>query len=177
MFEMRKRDWTNVAVQVLIVALGVYFIWQRQQALVQITTLLSIAIAASGIWGLVLSVINRRQTEFMALLPPALMLVFGVVLFIFREEATGIVPFCVGLWSLLMGVIKGIIAIQYAAAQEPGWWLQIPQAVLRLALGVLILSGMLNLNAIFAVLMGIYLIVFGVFNIVECITIILLNRR
>jgi uncharacterized membrane protein HdeD (DUF308 family) len=177
MIGLRKRDWTNILVQCLIIAVGVYFVAQRQQALVQLTTLLAAAIIGSGIWGVVLCFINQRRADSSALLPPVLMAVFGLVLFLFRREATGIVPFLVGLWALIMGAVKVVVTVQYYFSQEPGWWLQIPQAVLRLVLGVLILSGALNLNAIFALLMGIYLIAFGAFNIVEYLTVIFLGKR
>lgn len=177
MLSLRKRDWTSLAVQCLIVMLGIYFIWQRQQALVHITTLMAIGIVLTGLWGVLLCFIDQRRTEVMAMVPPIITIVFGVALLVFRSAVTGIIPFFVGLWALMMGVVKVIIAVQYATSQEPGWWLQIPQAALRLGLGVLILSGALNLNAIFTVIMGVYLIFYGVFNIVEYITVIVLKKK
>ncbi len=177
MFGLRKRDWTNVLIQCLIIALGVYFVAQRQQALVHLTTLLAAAIIGSGVWGAVLCLINKRRADAAFLLPQVVMVVFGVVLLVFRQEATGVVPFLVGLWALLMGAVKVVVAVQYFFSQEPGWWLQVPQAVLRLVLGVLILSGAVNLNAIFALMMGIYLIAFGVFNLVEYFAMIAMEKR
>ena len=92
-----------------------------------------------------------------------LLAVGGIVLLIFRKQATEVVPFCIGVWALVLGVVKTVVAVQYAAARVRNWWVQI----IPILMGILILTGTVNLNAIFTVLMGVYLVLLGIFNIVD----------
>ena len=98
---------------------------------------------------------------------PVLLAVGGIVLLIFRKQATEVVPFCIGVWALVLGVVKTVVAVQYAAARVRNWWVQIIPAALGILMGILILTGTVNLNAIFTVLMGVYLVLLGFFNIVD----------
>ena len=98
---------------------------------------------------------------------PVLLAVGGIVLLIFRKQATEVVPFCIGVWALVLGVVKTVVAVQYAAARVRNWWVQIIPAALGILMGILILTGTVNLNAIFTVLMGVYLVLLGIFNIVD----------
>ena len=163
---MRKRDGRDLLTQVVLVLLGVYFICLKQQALVHITTLLGLLMTAGGAACIVRAFIRKEQSS-LFLSMPVLLAVGGIVLLIFRKQATEVVPFCIGVWALVLGVVKTVVAVQYAAARVRNWWAQIIPAALGILMGILILTGTVNLNAIFTVLMGVYLVLLGIFNIVD----------
>lgn len=166
MWDMRKRDGLDLLTQVVLVLLGVYFICLKQQALVHITTLLGLLMTAGGAACIVRAFIRKEQSS-LFLSMPVLLAVGGIVLLIFRKQATEVVPFCIGVWALVLGVVKTVVAVQYAAARVRNWWVQIIPAALGILMGILILTGTVNLNAIFTVLMGVYLVLLGIFNIVD----------
>ena len=115
MWDMRKRDGLHLLTQVVLVLLGVYFICLKQQALVHITTLLGLLMTAGGAACIVRAFIRKEQSS-LFLSMPVLLAVGGIVLLIFRKQATEVVPFCIGVWALVLGVVKTVVAVQYAAA-------------------------------------------------------------
>ena len=146
MWDMRKRDGLDLLTQVVLVLLGVYFICLKQQALVHITTLLGLLMTAGGAACIVRAFIRKEQSS-LFLSMPVLLAVGGIVLLIFRKQATEVVPFCIGVWALVLGVVKTVVAVQYAAARVRNWWVQIIPAALGILMGILILTGTVTLIA------------------------------
>lgn len=152
------------ALQGLCIAAGIYFLVQRQQALTQIVLLLALGLLVAAAFGFARALLARRQGGRVSLVLPGVLAALGAVLFVFREGITGIFPFLMGLWALGTGALTVVAAFKEKGMALASWWHPLPQAVLRVGLGVLILSGVLNLNALFTMALGIYLIVLGAVN-------------
>lgn len=165
---MRKRDITEILFQSLFLILGVVFILLRSSIFANIVALTAIVMIAVGLWGLVLFYINNKHGD-MAF-PPIMgliLLVFGVALFLLRDLAAGIFPIIMGLFMLLMGIVKLCTVILYKQNHEPYWWASLPAAALYLVGGVFVLTNIGAVNTAVAVVFGIYLIIYALFNIGE----------
>ena len=97
---MRKSEWAELGGHVLVLLVGAYFIWQRDQALVQMVTLLSLCIAATGVAGLLHWLLAKPRPDSMFLAGPVFALVSALVIYLLRVQITGITPVLIGLLSL-----------------------------------------------------------------------------
>ena len=77
---MRKSEWAQLGGHALVLLMGAYFIWQRDQALVQMVILLALCLAAAGVAGLLRWVFAKPRPDPMFLAGPVFLLVAAPVL-------------------------------------------------------------------------------------------------
>lgn len=173
---MRKSEWAELGGHVLVLLVGAYFIWQRDQALVQMVTLLSLCIAATGVAGLLHWLLAKPRPDSMFLAGPVFALVSALVIYLLRVQITGITPVLIGLLSLGVGIVQCFSVLRTARLRLTLWWLHLPTAALWLLFGILVLTGAINLNAVFMLVVGIILAVFGVLGAAESIVALCMRR-
>ena len=176
MDRMRRNEWAELGAHALTLLLGVYFIWQKDQALVQLVSLLALGVAAVGVAGLVRWAMATPRPDPMRLTGPVFLLVAALVIHLLRGPITGVVPVLIGLMSLGAGILQCFSVLRASRLHLPLWWLHLPTALLWLLLGILVLTGAINLNAVFMLVVGIFLAVFGALGVAESIAALLMRR-
>lgn len=91
-------------------------------------------------------------------------------------QITGVTPVLIGILSLGAGIVQCFSVLRTAHLRLPWWWLHLPTAALWLLFGILVLTGAINLNAVFMLVVGIFLAVFGVLGVAESIAALCMRR-
>ena len=173
---IRKSEWAQLGGHALVLLMGAYFIWQRDQALVQMVILLALCLAAAGVAGLLRWVFAKPRPDPMFLAGPVFLLVAALVIYLLRVQITGVTPVLIGILSLGAGIVQCFSVLRTAHLRLPWWWLHLPTAALWLLFGILVLTGAINLNAVFMLVVGIFLAVFGVLGVAESIAALCMRR-
>lgn len=173
---MQKKELGELGAYLLVLAMGVYFIWQRDQALVHMVILMALAIAAVGGLGAIRWLLTKPRSDAMRLAGPVFMLVAALVIYLLRTQITSVVPMMIGILALGAGIVQCLSVLKSVGAKQPKWWLHAPTALLWLVFGVLVLTGVLNLNSVFMLAVGIFLAVFGVLGMAESVAAMYLRR-
>ena len=176
MDRIRRNEWAELGAHALTLLMGIYFIWQRDQALVQMVSLLALGVAAAGIAGLVRWAMATPRPDPVWLAGPVFLLVAALVIHLLRVPITGVVPVLIGLMSLGAGILQCFSVLRAARLRLMMWWVHLPTALLWLLLGILVLTGAINLNAVFMLVVGIFLVVFGVLGAAESIAALMMRR-
>lgn len=165
---IKKRDWTDLAVQLLYAALGIWFIVNRARVFAQLTGVMALVLLLCGAWGILLYFINKRGgLDFGPPVPALMLLLFGVLLFLLRKPASAFVPLLMGIWMLVMAVAKLADAFWRHTAGQPRWWAPLLSTALYLFGGVIVLCDLDAVNAVFALLLGLWMLFTALFNIAE----------
>lgn len=167
-----KKEGGELLSNLLVLLAGVYFIWQRDQALVHIVVFAALLLALYGVWGMARWVFANPRPDAGKLALPIFLVVLGAVVFFLRSQITGVVPMLIGVLALFAGILQVLTVFKSIAAKQKAWWLHAPSALLWIVFGVLVLTGALNLNAVFTLVVGILLAVFGAVGLGESIAIL-----
>ena len=156
---------------------GVYFIWKRDQALMHMVVFAALLLLLYGAWGIAKWVFAKERPDASKLALPIFLAVLAAVIFFLRSQILGIVPMLIGVFALFAGILQVISVFKSISAKHKGWWLHAPSALLWIIFGILVLTGALNLNAVFTLVVGILLAVFGAVGLGESIAILCMRKE
>ncbi len=161
----------------VVLLAGVYFVNQREHALEHLVILIAAGLLAAGVWGAAKWLFTKPRPDAVKLAMPIFLAVLSVVVFFLRGQILGFAPMLIGIVALLGGILQCLTVIKSATAKQKAWWLHAPSALLWLTFGILVLTGVLNLNNIFTLVVGILLIVFGAIGLVESIAVLFMRKE
>lgn len=156
---------------------GVYFIWKRDQALMHLVVFAALLLLLWGVWGVAKWIFAKERPDASKLALPIFFVVLSAVVFFLRSQILSIVPICIGIIALFAGILQAISVFKAIGAKQKAWWLHAPSALLWIIFGVLILTGALNLNAVFTLVTGILLAVFGAVGLGESIAVLCMRKE
>ena len=174
---MRKREMGRLALCLIFVAAGLVFLLLRERTLFLLVSVVGALLLASGLYGLFTCFLGRREQGPGALLPPLISAALGAALLLGRVQVAALAPLVVGIWMLLLCAVKLVVALQYRDAQEPGWWTPLVGAALYGVFGVLTVSDLMSSLTSLTVLIGAYLVAYGLLEIGEFFALRRFQRR
>lgn len=176
---MEKKNRMAWLVRGLMVLLGIYFWFRRDVALPHMTWLLAAGLLIHGLMEIVSRVARRLAgAEHNIRLAGALIsLLLGLVLLRHNRQAAVMVPLIIGLWACVMGAVKVIVGVQYRDAQEPGWWGPLLSGLVSLVFGYFMLTDLAAGMVASSMLIGLYLIFYGLSDAGEWVVMLLTRRK
>ena len=172
-----KNESGELLSNLLVLLAGVYFIWKRDQALMHIVVFVALLLLLSGVWSILKWVFAKERPDASKLALPIFLVVLGAVVFFLRTKILGFVPMLIGILALFAGILQALAVFKAIGAKQKAWWLHAPSALLWILFGVLVLTGALNLNAVFTLVVGILLAVFGAVGLGESIAILCMRKE
>lgn len=172
-----KNESGELLSNLLVLLAGVYFIWKRDQALMHIVVFVALLLLLSGVWSILKWVFAKERPDASKLALPIFLVVLGAVVFFLRTQILGFVPMLIGILALFAGILQALAVVKAIGAKQKAWWLHAPSALLWILFGVLVLTGALNLNAVFTLVVGILLAVFGAVGLGESIAILCMRKE
>ena len=172
-----KNESGELLSNLLVLLAGVYFIWKRDQALMHMVVFVALLLLLSGVWSILKWVFAKDRPDASKLALPIFLVVLGAVVFFLRAQILGFVPMLIGILALFAGILQVLAVFKAIGAKQKAWWLHAPSALLWIVFGVLVLTGTFNLNAVFTLVVGILLAVFGAVGLGESIAILCMRKE
>jgi len=172
-----KNESGELLSNLVVLLAGIYFIWQRDQALMHMVVFAALLLLLAGVWGIAKFVFAKERPDTAKLALPLFLIVLAAVVFCLRVQILNIVPIVIGILALFGGILQMLSVFKAIGAKQKAWWLHVPSALLWLIFGILILTGALNLNAVFTLVIGILLAVFGAVGLGESIAILCMRKE
>ena len=172
-----KSESGELLSNLVVLLSGMYFIWQRDQALMHMVVFVALLLLLTGLWGILKFVFAKERPDTGKLAIPLFLVVLAAVVFFLRAQILNIVPIFIGILALFGGILQTLNVFKSIGAKHKAWWLHAPSALLWLVFGILILTGTLNLNAVFTLITGILLAVFGAIGLGESIAILCMRKE
>jgi uncharacterized membrane protein HdeD (DUF308 family) len=150
--------WLVLLVGLLSVAVGITILFKPGDSLATLAVIIGIFILFDGILELAASIMHGTQNRGMVALLGALTSIVGVLLIRHPVQGIVFVALLIGLWLIVVGVIRFVAAFEMAAHR--GW--NLIAGLIELIAGIVIVSNPNIGYATLAVLVGISFIVNGV---------------
>lgn len=171
MNELRKVWWVALLKGVILLLLSIYVFRYPLDALVGVAFYIGISLLITGIFqaGISVSTRNVDANWGWALAGGLIDILFGFVLLSNPVLTASTLPFVVGFWIIVSGIMSFVNAFQYKKEGFPMWWLGLLGGLLSMLIGYMITNdlaaGMLVITAWMAIgfaLAGIVNIIIGV---------------
>jgi len=165
MLETLVRNWWLVSVRGLVaLVLGIILLIIPREAAAGLLVILIGAYAlVDGCFALVVGIINRppHRDRWWLIIEGIIGILAGIVIFTSPLLAGIVLLFVIAFWALFTGIFE----ILFAAAQWktlPDKWLLLLGGIFSVILGILIFSNMALGATLIIVMIGVYLVLFGV---------------
>ena len=164
---------SSILSSLLFIALGVFLLIKPGTANKVIGYTLGAIMLISGITSIIKYFTNKDQLSFFRF-----ELVYGIlstllsVFIIFNPlTVTGFITILLGLWMTISGTIKIQQALELKRYKEDYWMIALAISILTLILGVLVIFNPFDGTKLITEVVGIFVILYGVLDIVEAILI------
>ena len=149
---------------VVTLILGLIVAFHPSGSLNVIAVLLGILMLISGIFHLV-RVFDANEPHRVWLgIAGLLFIVIGVVLIRHLHLTTGLIGLIIGIVWIVQGVVSLIAGLSGGSQQGRGWWIFF--GLISLIAGIVVASSPISSVTVLAVLLGIWFIVMGIFEII-----------
>lgn len=165
-----RGGWLQLLSGILMIVSGILFFTNPTFVPSIFIYILAFSTLASGISALIFVIQNRNHplvpTSF--LLNAVLNILLGILLFFVDPVSLGVVLiYVLAGWMLLQSIFQIFGALRLKRIQFSSWWVGLVIAILGIVLAVLCLINPMGLLTGFAIITGIYLLVYGVVRVVE----------
>ncbi|MBQ8748865.1 MAG: DUF308 domain-containing protein [Clostridia bacterium] len=171
MTEFFKKVATNrVVVSAILVICGILCVAMPRSILPMISLIIGIFLFLYAIMQLanILSVKDGRYTGF-SIVACALSFILGLVLILNQDVGTIAVGLITGIWALISGLVH-LSQVFMLAKLRMNYVDKLIQCIVELILAILMFVNMNNMVALQIIILGVILIVYGIYNIVMYIT-------
>lgn len=168
---MGKNDWINLIVDIVLLVLGVFFVFNQSHAFTAMVLILGGIFFLYGVFQLAVWLWNRMkrgdQESLSSFWTGALCMIAGICFFIFYEPfGTELLPVATALWMLILSVVRIVIAVRFWHRHIPMWWIPLISAGFTFAAGAVILcssflAGFTLGNDMISMITGVCFIVFS----------------
>lgn len=158
-----------IALDILIIILGAYFIAKPTTSASIIGYVLGILLIIVGIYNIIKFIVNMGTNKFflIEIISGILTIIAGIFMVYNPFSLANITTIGVGLWLILSATIKGAIALQFKKFNEETWILSLIIAAITLILGILIIVNPFESYIVLAVYVGVMVCVYAAMDIVQ----------
>jgi len=147
----------SLIVNIIILAIGIILTAVPNAVMATITIILGIILVSYG--GITLAATVAKKTG-ANLLVPILCLILGVILLVFNNFfANTALPFVIGIWMIVMGVMSLVKAI--SNREFGSWKFSLILSAAAIVLGIVILAGIVLGSNVLGVILGVCMIIYG----------------
>lgn len=149
---------------ILMIAMGGYVWFHPANAIIALAFYLGVVFLAAGV-GYLLSLFSSWSGWSLAL---GLLNIFVGIIFLGNLGITvASIPIMFAFWALFSGIIRAVASFQLKRAGFPGWFWALISGILGVAFAFLIMSSPLIGVLTITILMGSYMIFYGILAIAE----------
>ncbi|MPN27541.1 hypothetical protein SDC9_174975 [bioreactor metagenome] len=166
-----KRRYSKLLLGIIFLILGIFLLIFPQSGLQFVAVLLGIVLLILAVvYGV--QYLRYRPREKNKLLKALAALFFAILLFIFKSEvASVILPVIIGIGVIALAVICIITAIDYHKKKLEIWWLPFIGTMVSVIISILIFNNLQATSNIVAIIIGLFLVIFGALMLFEWVTV------
>ncbi|MGI5891895.1 MAG: DUF308 domain-containing protein [Bacillota bacterium] len=174
---IEKKRNNRIIFSFIFIIFGIFLLFYPQKGMELAALLLGLILLVFTVLYFV-QYIRSGYTEKSLLAKTIITLFFAILLFIFKSEIASVVlPFIIGLGILVIAVICIITAIDYKKQELEIWWMPLIGTIISVVVSLLIFNNLQATSNLVAILIGIFLLVFGAFSLFEWITVRTLLKK
>ncbi|SNR75028.1 Uncharacterized membrane protein HdeD, DUF308 family [Lutibacter agarilyticus] len=161
-----KNWWLILLRGIILIVLGLYVLGNPIDALVALALYIGISLSITGIFeiGVALSLKSVNDNWGWNLAGGIIDLLFAIVLVSNPAITAAVIPFIVGFWMMISGVIVFVNSLAIRKTEVPVWWLGLISGILTVIIGYFITSNIFVGAIAITVWIGIGFLIAGIVN-------------
>ena len=157
--------WKNIFVSMLFLVLGILLVFSPSMSSIIIAYVIAMILIANGIASLLY--ISPKMMFFDSTLTGIISLILGIVILISPDVFTIIIPILLGIWFIIVGIIKYRLSIILNEIGIKGWGATVATAILIIFSGIFLILCPRIGNISLVVALGTLLIIYSLSNIAD----------
>lgn len=157
--------WKNIFVSMLFLFLGVLLVFNPSMSAMIIAYVIGIILIANGIASMLY--ISPKMTFYDSTLIGIISLILGIVILISPDVFTTIIPVLLGIWFIIVGVIKYRLSIILNELGIKGWGATVATAILIIFSGIFLILCPKIGSISLVVALGTFIILYSLSNIAD----------
>lgn len=168
---IKKYSKSTLAVSILLVILALFLIFKPAESLNFIVILLGGILTLSGIIHTIsyFYTPSEFKTFSFELVEGIINIVIGLVFILKPELISGILPFIIGAWVVIEGIVRFQLSLNIKDIENSNWFILLLVSVLTISLGLIIIVNPFGAKITITALCGIFLLISEIINIIESI--------
>ena len=157
----------SIAMDILIILLGVFFITNPAVGLESALLLIGILLLISGISSIIKYVVNPKRLLKLDLGFGIISIIAGLFAIIKPFGVATLITVLIAIWLIVSSVVKLILALELKRIKEKSWIFDLTVAILVIIIGILILFNPFSSYMILSVYVGVMMCMYAAMDIVE----------
>lgn len=157
--------WKNIFVSILFLILGSVLVFSPSMSSMVIAYVVGMILIANGIASLLY--ISPKMVLYDSTIVGIISLILGIVILINPDIFTTIIPILLGIWFIIVGVIKYRLSIIFNEIGIKGWGATVATSILIIFSGIFLILCPKIGNISLVVTLGTFIIVYSLSNIVD----------
>ena len=164
----KSKEMIRLILSIVLLVIGIILLCAPQYSMPVIVLVIGVVVLVYGVIQLLLDLRHRKAgvtTDVMAI--PVISIVVGILLIIFRDGvANYILPIIIGAWAVITGIMSMLDGSHVKEYSKGAWKTALISGIIELALGIVIIIGVIAGGNVLGVLLGICLTIYGILSIV-----------
>ncbi|MGI6361856.1 MAG: DUF308 domain-containing protein [Bacillota bacterium] len=174
---VQKKRSHKILTSIIFLIFGVFLLIFPQNGLAFIALLLSVVLLILAVI-YVIQFLRTGRVEKSRLGKGLVALAFAILLLVFRTEVASIIlPAIIGIGILALAVVGVMNAVSYKNQSLIVWWIPLVGALIAVIVSILIFNNLQATSSLVAMIIGLFLVIFGVIGLFEWGTIRSLARK
>ncbi|WP_066685506.1 DUF308 domain-containing protein [Christensenella intestinihominis] len=165
----KSREMIRLILSIVLLIIGLILLGAPTFAMEVIVVIIGIVVLAYGIIQLLINLSKRNRGDANAgLAIPVIAIIIGILLIVFRGGVANVIlPFIIGVWAIITGVMSLMEASQVKDFSTGAWKVALISGLAELVLGIIMIVGIIAGSNALGILLGVCLTIYGILSIVE----------
>lgn len=156
-----------IAYDIFAIILGVFLLCNPRLATTVTGVLFGVFLTISGLYMISNYIFNRNTINMFRLSLGLLTLIMGIIFLINPILLSSVITLIIGIWIIISGIIKLLLAIKFKIFNEETWIINIVISILTICIGILLVVNPFKSYIVISTYIGIMFIVYFSMDLVE----------
>lgn len=158
----------RLVLSIVLLAIGIILLMAPSTAMAVIVVIIGVVVLAFGVIQLFINISKRNKgTQDATYVIPIIAIIVGLLLIIFRDGVANVIlPFIIGIWAIITGVMSLMESSQIKDYHSSSWKVVLISGIAELALGVIMIAGIIAQSNVIGILLGVCLTIYGILSLI-----------
>lgn len=162
MASVKRARWISLIIGILLIVNGVIFIANPIESVITLVNVIAIFLMMVGILRIIRYFTDDMFKSGVFLVGGVLDIILGIIIISNQPVSVAAFTTFIGFWQLFSGVSEIAISIDLKRFNMPRWWLGILTGIFGIILGFMLIKDTVFSSVYISLLVGIYMIAFGI---------------
>ena len=165
----KSKEMIRLILSIVLLAIGIILLMAPNTAMAVIVVIIGVVVLAYGVIQLFTNISRRNRGDANAsYVVPIIAIIVGILLIFFRDGIANIIlPFIIGVWAIITGIMSLMESSQIKDYNSSSWKVVLISGLAELVVGIIIIAGIIAQSNVLGIMLGVCLTIYGILSLVS----------